>query len=77
MDLLGGEAMHAWVECLMPTSRGQEWVGLDPTNGILANDMYIKVHLGRDYSDVPPIRGVFNGPAMQKLEVTLRVVVDG
>lgn len=71
--LLSGDAMHAWIECLLPD---EGWHGFDPTNNLLANDAYIKVHYGRDCGDVPPVRGVFRGPAGHSLDVAVRVVAD-
>jgi transglutaminase-like putative cysteine protease len=71
--LTGGDATHAWVECLLPNGR---WYGFDPTNNILANDSYIKVHHGRDYDDVTPLRGVYKGAAETTLEVSVRVVAE-
>jgi len=72
--LVGGDAMHAWVECLLP---GETWHGFDPTNNVLTNDYYVKVHYGRDYGDVPPIRGVYHGPFARSLDVSVRVVKEG
>lgn len=72
-ELVGGDAMHAWVECLLPD---EKWHGFDPTNNLLTNDSYIKVHYGRDYGDVPPVRGVYHGPAEHTLEVAVRVTAD-
>lgn len=72
-ELVGGDAMHAWVECLLPNER---WHGFDPTNNLLTNDHYVKVHYGRDYGDVAPVRGVFHGPAGQSLQVAVRVTAD-
>ena len=39
------------------------WAGLgfDPTNNLLAQNRYIRTALGRDYSDVPPTRGIYRG----------------
>ncbi len=71
--LVSGNAMHAWVECLLPDNR---WHGFDPTNNLLANDYYIKVHTGRDYGDVPPVRGIYRGPFAHSLEVSVRVTSD-
>jgi transglutaminase-like putative cysteine protease len=71
--LVSGDAMHAWIECLLPDNR---WYGFDPTNNLLTNDAYIKVHYGRDYGDVPPVRGVYRGPFAHTLEVSVRVVAD-
>ncbi len=68
--LRGEQASHAWVECLMPNGR---WVGFDPTNNLLANDRYIKIHIGRDYSDVTPTKGVYVGAPAMKLHVTVEV----
>jgi transglutaminase-like putative cysteine protease len=71
--LVSGNAMHAWVECLLPDNR---WHGFDPTNNLLTNDYYVKVHTGRDYGDVPPVRGVYRGPFAHTLDVSVRVVSD-
>ena len=49
---------HAWLEVLHPRSG---WVAADPTRGVLfppASD-YIKLAVGRDYSDVAPVSGSF------------------
>lgn len=61
---------HAWIEALLP-SLG--WVGFDPTNNILAGERHIRVAIGRDYSDVPPTKGVFKGAAESELEVEVHV----
>jgi transglutaminase-like putative cysteine protease len=68
--LRGEQATHAWVECLMPNG---QWTGFDPTNNLLTGDRYIKVHVGRDYSDVSPTKGVYVGTPTIKLEVKVRV----
>jgi transglutaminase-like putative cysteine protease len=64
------EATHAWIEAWMP---GLGWVGFDPTNDTLASERHIRVALGRDYSDVPPTRGVYKGKVETKLEVSVVV----
>ncbi len=69
-DLRGNEAMHAWLECAMPDGR---WLALDPTNNLLANDLYVRVHVGRDYSEVAPTRGVYLGTRAEALQVSLKV----
>lgn len=51
-------ATHAWVEVLVP---GADWLGFDPTHGLLADDHYIKVAVGRDVRDAAPQRGSFKG----------------
>jgi transglutaminase-like putative cysteine protease len=56
--IMGADAMHAWVECLLPDGA---WHGFDPTNNLLTNQHYVKVHYGRDYADTVPLRGMFKG----------------
>jgi transglutaminase-like putative cysteine protease len=68
--LVSGNAMHAWVECLMP---GNEWRGFDPTNNMVTNHYYVKVHYGRDYGDALPVRGVYRGPFAHTLDVSVQV----
>lgn len=49
---------HAWLEVLHPRSG---WIAVDPTRGVLfppAHD-YIKLAVGRDYSDASPVSGSF------------------
>ncbi len=64
------DASHAWVEALLP---GVGWIGLDPTNNILAGERHIRVAIGRDYGDVPPNKGIFKGAAESHLEVDVRI----
>jgi transglutaminase-like putative cysteine protease len=63
-------ASHAWLEALLPHVG---WVGLDPTNNLLAEERHIRTAIGRDYADVSPTRGVFKGDADTKLSVNVRV----
>lgn len=70
--LVGVDAMHAWVMLWCGPQRG--WVGIDPTNGCLAEAGHIFVALGRDYSDVAPIDGVFIGEGAQHLTTSVDVV---
>lgn len=69
-DRSQSDATHAWLEVWLP---GLDWVGIDPTNNIWANERHICVALGRDYADVPPTRGVYRGPAHEHLEVAVTV----
>ncbi|MBE2270869.1 MAG: transglutaminase family protein [Anaerolinea sp.] len=64
------DASHAWVEAYLP---GIGWVGFDPTNNVLAGERHIRVASGRDYSDVPPTRGVFKGVAESDLRVEVHI----
>jgi transglutaminase-like putative cysteine protease len=68
----GAQASHAWCEIHLP---GQGWFGLDPTNNLLADDLYVKIATGRDYQDAAPVRGEFRGPpgATAALEVRVEI----
>ncbi len=72
-DRSAQDASHAWLEAYLP-SLG--WVGLDPTNNLVAGERHIRVGVGRDYADVPPTRGVFRGDAESDLEVGVRVALS-
>jgi len=78
--LVGADASHAWVEVWVPhygadfsgAGTGQ-WLALDPTNDTRADDRYVSVAWGRDYADVPPVKGVIYTEATTS---TLTVSVD-
>lgn len=65
-SFVGAMASHAWVEVLLP---GGFWWGWDPTNNCAAGERHIKVAVGRDYSDISPLRGTYRGSTSQKLDV--------
>jgi transglutaminase-like putative cysteine protease len=64
------DATHAWVEVFLPSLR---WIGLDPTNNVIAGERHIAAAVGRDYNDVPPSRGVYKGEAESQLAVGVSV----
>jgi transglutaminase-like putative cysteine protease len=64
------DATHAWVEVLMPNLG---WVGVDPTNNLVAHHRHIRTAVGRDYADVPPTHGVFRGNTASELYVAVQV----
>jgi transglutaminase-like putative cysteine protease len=63
-------ATHAWAEALLP---GLGWVGLDPTNNLVAGGRHIRTAVGRDYADVAPTTGTMKGSAQSELQVRVRV----
>jgi len=69
--LQGSEAMHAWVLLWCGAAAG--WVGLDPTNGILAAEEHVTLAIGRDYTDVAPVDGVILGSGRQRMGVSVNV----
>ena len=53
--MVGVDATHAWASVWTPQNR---WLGLDPTNDAMVDERYVVVGFGRDYADVPPLRGI-------------------
>jgi transglutaminase-like putative cysteine protease len=69
--MVGADASHAWVSVYCPE---YGWIDADPTNNVLPSDRHITVALGRDYSDVSPIKGVFLGGGQHTMQVAVDVV---
>ena len=63
-------ATHAWMEILVP---GVGWRGLDPTHNRPVDENYVKLAVGRDYADVPPVAGNYKGTTDRKLEVQVTI----
>ncbi|WP_422085928.1 transglutaminase family protein [Variovorax sp.] len=77
--LVGADASHAWVSVYLPgksedggNSPGG-WADFDPTNGRQPGEDYVTLAIGRDYSDVSPMRGVLHGGARHTLRVGVTV----
>ena len=62
---VGEGATHAWVEANLAGS----WIGLDPTRDQLVDESYLRLAVGRDWSDCPIERGTFQGFAQQTQSV--------
>lgn len=66
-DTIDGQS-HAWV---------QAWTGgwwdYDPTNDAAINEQYVGVGVGRDYSDVAPLKGVYSGEGSTDLDVVVEI----
>jgi transglutaminase-like putative cysteine protease len=69
--LQGSDATHAWVSVYCPTLG---WLDFDPTNGKLISEEYIITAIGRDYSDVSPLKGILFGGGKHKLKVEVDVI---
>lgn len=68
--LVGAQASHAWCEVYLPAAG---WIGFDPTNNTLADERYVKLAIGRDYDDVPPVVGSYHGTGHCHMEVCVEV----
>ncbi len=72
--LVGADATHAWVLVWCGPTRG--WEGVDPTNGIWMASDHILIAIGRDYSEIAPIDGVFLGTGAQTMTVSVDVAPE-
>ncbi len=63
------EASHAWVQL----HDGEGWWGFDPANACLQDDRYVVTAVGRDYDDVPPLRGTYHGVASEEWSTSIRL----
>ncbi len=73
--LVGADASHAWVSVYLPGEDGPgDWADFDPTNGRQPGEDYVTLAIGRDYSDVSPMRGVLHGGARHTLHVGVTVL---
>lgn len=66
-ETVRGES-HAWVEWF-----AGEWCGYDPTNRRDIGEYHVTVGRGRDYSDVPPLKGVYTGADSSQLFVSVEI----
>ena len=73
--IVAGEVQktHAWPEVFLPDAG---WVGIDVTNGCPVDERYVRVAIGRDYTDVPPVRGAYSGAAGSGPSVSVFVRED-
>jgi transglutaminase-like putative cysteine protease len=59
---------HAWVEYW-----AGDWVAADPTNQASVGEGHVVVARGRDYGDVPPLKGIYHGAPGVAMDVTVEV----
>ncbi len=71
--LIGADASHAWVSVYAPGT-ADDWVDFDPTNNLLPDTEHITLALGRDFSDISPLRGIILGGGSAEPEVAVTVV---
>jgi transglutaminase-like putative cysteine protease len=72
-DGIGAHASHAWLSVYCP---GFGWLDIDPTNDVLPGTGHVTLGWGRDYSDVPPLKGVALGGADQVIAVEVSVTPE-
>jgi len=70
--LEGADATHAWVAVWCGRAAG--WIGLDPTNGVIAAEDHVVLAFGRDYSDAAPVDGIIVTSGDHQLDVEVDVL---
>jgi transglutaminase-like putative cysteine protease len=61
---------HAWFEAAVP---GFGWLALDPTNQREVGLRHVKIGHGRDYDDVPPLRGTVAGVVDHDVDASVEI----
>ncbi len=80
--LIGSDASHAWASVYVPDDHDGpgHWLDCDPTNNRCdwetPGEDYVTVAIGRDYSDVSPVRGVIHGGTDHTLTVAVTVTSE-
>ncbi|GAC1611621.1 MAG: hypothetical protein NVS3B26_26340 [Mycobacteriales bacterium] len=59
---------HAWVEVWLGS-----WWAYDPTNRLPVGERHVVVARGREYGDVPPLKGVYRGSGSHALGVRVEL----
>jgi transglutaminase-like putative cysteine protease len=59
---------HAWVEYWAGS-----WHPVDPTTNVPVKERHVVVARGRDYGDIPPLKGIYHGAPTSTLNVTVEV----
>jgi transglutaminase-like putative cysteine protease len=73
--LVGEGGSHAWVEVLVADEKGPAAIAFDPTHDRRTTQRYLTVAVGRDYADVAPTSGTFEGECSSMLTSTKRLFV--
>ncbi|GAB90565.1 transglutaminase family protein [Gordonia rhizosphera] len=59
---------HAWIQAWTGG-----WWGYDPTNDTSITEQHVSVGIGRDYSDVSPLKGIYTGGGATDLDVVVEI----
>ena len=69
--LQGSDASHAWISAYIP---GIGWCDFDPTNNAIPRERHLTTAWGRDYADLPPLKGILFSSGRQRLKVEVDVL---
>ena len=59
---------HAWIQAWTGG-----WWNYDPTNDTEITEQYVSVGVGRDYTDVSPLKGIYSGQGATDLDVVVEI----
>ncbi|MEK6476898.1 transglutaminase family protein [Catalinimonas sp. 4WD22] len=68
--LVGADASHAWIAVFVPNIG---WVEFDATNNLVVKDQHIRAAVGRDFTDIVPLKGVVYSGGTQQMQVSVDV----
>jgi transglutaminase-like putative cysteine protease len=66
-DTVDGRS-HAWIQAWTGG-----WWNYDPTNDTEITEQYVSVGVGRDYTDVSPLKGIYSGEGATDLDVIVEI----
>ncbi len=66
-DTVDGRS-HAWIQAWTGS-----WWNYDPTNDTGITEQYVSVGVGRDYTDVSPLKGIYSGEGATDLDVIVEI----
>ncbi len=61
---------HSWVHWW-----DGQWMSYDPANNVVPGDFHVEVGVGRDYADVPPLKGVYAGGGESDMYVAVEMTL--
>jgi len=68
--MIGAGSTHAWVQIYIP---GAGWREFDPTNGLIGPTNLVRVGVGREPSQVVPLKGSYVGAPEDFMEMNVSV----
>jgi transglutaminase-like putative cysteine protease len=69
-ELEEGHELHAWLETYLP---GAGWIGLDPSLGLLTNELYIPLAFHPNPQLTLPVQGKYGGLSGSKLDTHVQI----
>jgi transglutaminase-like putative cysteine protease len=65
-------ASHAWAEVCLDVQRGH-WISIDVTHVCPVDQRHVRLAIGTDYNDCPPIKGVRQGGGQETMTVNIGI----